>query len=47
MEIEAKFRVDDDQLFPALLGLSELGPFQLVAAAEPEDQRNVYFDTAD
>ncbi len=47
MEIEAKFQVDDDQLFPALLGLSELGPFQLVAAAEPEDQRNVYFDTAD
>jgi inorganic triphosphatase YgiF len=47
MEIEAKFRVEDDALFPALLGLRALGPFQLAAAPEPEDQRNVYFDTAD
>jgi inorganic triphosphatase YgiF len=47
MEIEAKFRVEDDALFPALLGLRALGPFQLDAAPEPEDQRNIYFDTAD
>lgn len=47
MEIEAKFRVDDDQTFPALLRLDALGSFQLAAADEPEDQRNVYFDTPD
>src|SRR5215211_441315 len=47
MEIEAKFRVDDDHIFPALLHLSSLGPFRLVVAPHPEDQRNVYFDTAD
>jgi inorganic triphosphatase YgiF len=47
MEIEAKFRVDDEQTFQQLLELSSLGPFQLVAEPEAEDQRNVYFDTAD
>jgi inorganic triphosphatase YgiF len=47
MEIEAKFRVDDEQIFPALLHLSSLGPFRLVVAPHPEDQHNVYFDTAD
>jgi inorganic triphosphatase YgiF len=47
MEIEAKFRVDDDQIFPALLHLSSLGPFELAVAPHAEDQRNVYFDTAD
>jgi inorganic triphosphatase YgiF len=47
MEIEAKFRVDDEQIFPALLQLSSLGPFKLVVAPHAEDQRNVYFDTAD
>lgn len=47
MEIEAKFRVADDHTFPALLALPAIGPFRLVAAPQPEDQRNVYFDTAD
>jgi inorganic triphosphatase YgiF len=47
MEIEAKFRVDDDALFPALLALPALGGVRLAAAPAPEDQRNVYFDTAD
>lgn len=47
MELEAKFRIDDDQIFPTLLGLKSLGPFNLEVAPHPEDQRNVYFDTAD
>jgi inorganic triphosphatase YgiF len=47
MEIEAKFRVEDDRTFHDLLRLSAIGPFRLVAASEPEDQRNTYFDTAD
>lgn len=46
MEIEAKFRVADDQTFPALLDLAQLGPFRLEAGGT-EEQRNVYFDTAD
>ena len=36
MEIEAKFRVEDDQTFPALLGLGALGSFRLVAAPRAE-----------
>jgi len=47
MEIEAKFRVDDDQTFPQLLALDAIGAFKLVAEPDAEDQRNVYFDTAD
>jgi triphosphatase len=47
MEIEAKFRIEDDQIFPALLRLNSLGPFGLVVAPHAEDQRNIYFDTAD
>jgi len=47
MEIEAKFRVDDEQTFPELLALDAIGPFKLVAEPDAEDQRNVYFDTAD
>ena len=47
MEIEAKFRVDDDQTFPQLLALNAIGPFTLAAEPDAEDQRNVYFDTAD
>ena len=47
MEIEAKFRVDDAQTFPQLLALGAIGPFKLVAEPDVEDQRNVYFDTAD
>ncbi|HEU5097888.1 MAG TPA: CYTH domain-containing protein [Roseiflexaceae bacterium] len=47
MEIEAKFRVDDNQTFQQLLELSSIGPFQLEAEPDAEDQRNVYFDTAD
>jgi triphosphatase len=47
MEIEAKFRVDDQQTFPQLLALDAIGPFKLTAEPDAEDQRNVYFDTAD
>src|SRR5438128_391247 len=47
MEIEAKFRVDDEQTFPQLLALETISPFKLVAEPDAEDQRNVYFDTAD
>lgn len=47
MEIEAKFRVDDEQTFAHLLALAAIGPFELIAAPEAEDQRNVYFDSAD
>ena len=47
MEIEAKFRVDDERTFADLLSLTALGPFRLAPAPAPEDQRNVYFDTAD
>jgi inorganic triphosphatase YgiF len=47
MEIEAKFRVDDVRTFQQLLELSSIGQFQLAAEPSAEDQRNVYFDTAD
>lgn len=47
MEIEAKFRIEDEQIFPALQHLSSLGSFDLVVAPSHEDQRNVYFDTTD
>jgi inorganic triphosphatase YgiF len=47
MEIEAKYRVDDQRTFEDLLSLAALGPFQLTPAPHPEDQRNTYFDTAD
>ncbi len=47
MEIEAKFRVDDEQTFPQLLALDAIGSFKLIAEPDAEDQRNVYFDTAD
>ena len=47
MEIEAKFRVDDERTFQQLLELRSIGPFRLAAEPEVEDQRNVYFDTAD
>lgn len=47
MEIEAKFRVEDDQVFPELLRLPSLGPFGLAPMPHAEDQRNVYFDTPD
>jgi inorganic triphosphatase YgiF len=47
MEIEAKFRVDDEQTFSQLLDLDTIGPFKLVAETDAEDQHNTYFDTAD
>jgi len=47
MEIEAKFRVDDEQTFSQLLALDAIGPFELIAESDAEDQRNIYFDTAD
>jgi inorganic triphosphatase YgiF len=47
MEIEAKFRIDDQRVFVELLGLAVLGPYRLSPKPEPEQQRNIYFDTAD
>jgi triphosphatase len=47
METEAKFRVEDDETFPRLMHLEAIGPFRLAAEPHVEDQRNVYFDTAD
>jgi inorganic triphosphatase YgiF len=47
VEIEQKYRVADDTTFPALLGLRTLGGYALRPEAEPERQRNAYFDTAD
>jgi inorganic triphosphatase YgiF len=47
MEIEAKFRIEDDHTFPELQRLEAIGLFRLVAEPHVEDQRNVYFDTAD
>src|SRR5438552_18813224 len=47
LEIEAKFRVDDDRVFPQLLGLTTIGPCRLVPSPATEEQRNRYFDTAD
>lgn len=47
MELEAKFRIEDDTIFPALLAMAALGPFQLHADPTPEDQHNSYFDTPD
>ncbi|HEU5016073.1 MAG TPA: CYTH domain-containing protein [Roseiflexaceae bacterium] len=47
MEIEAKFVVPDATMFSAVLQLEQLGAFRLVAEMEPEQQHNIYFDTAD
>lgn len=47
MEIEQKYRVDDDGLFLALLDLRELDDYMLHPAPEPEQQHNSYYDTAD
>ena len=47
MEIEAKFRVDDDDTFRQLLEVDTIGAFRLAPAPNPEEQRNTYFDTAD
>lgn len=47
MEIEAKFVVPDATVFAAVLQLEQLGAFRLVAGMEPEQQHNIYFDTAD
>jgi triphosphatase len=47
MEIEAKFRVDDERVFGDLPSQTALGPFRLAPAPDSEDQRNTYLDTAD
>src|SRR5512138_438057 len=47
MEIEAKFRVEDDRIFPELLSLGAIGSYRLSASDAAEEQRNVYFDTPD
>lgn len=46
-EIEAKFRVDDPQLFAVLLQTAQLGLYTLTPLPEPEQQHNTYFDTPD
>jgi len=47
MEIEAKFRVDDDTTFTTLRSMPDIGQYTLVALPEPQQQHNTYFDTAD
>lgn len=47
LEIEAKFRVDDDVTFSSLLHRATCGPFQFVPIAGVEQQHNTYFDTSD
>lgn len=46
-EIEAKFAVADQQTFEQLLLIEALGPFRLLPAPAPEQQYNIYYDTAD
>lgn len=45
LEIEAKFRVDDRQIFEQLLTLTSLGDATLTAQPEPELQHTTYYDT--
>lgn len=45
LEIEAKFRVDDRQIFEQLLALAGLGDAAFTAQAEPELQHTTYYDT--
>jgi inorganic triphosphatase YgiF len=45
LEIEAKYRVDDDLIFSTLPQLASLGHFQLIPALSAEQQHNTYFDT--
>lgn len=47
MEIEAKFRIDDPAAFTALAGLERAGDYTLAVAPHVEQQRNIYYDTAD
>jgi triphosphatase len=47
LEIEAKYRVDDDLIFSALPHLQSLGQFRFVPALSVEQQHNTYFDTPD
>lgn len=47
MEIEHKFRVDDEGVFPALRELRMAGPYTLHPEPEPERQHNIYLDTPD
>jgi inorganic triphosphatase YgiF len=47
MEIEAKFRVADRQIFTQLLSLATLGCTTLMPHAAPEQQHTIYFDTPD
>jgi inorganic triphosphatase YgiF len=46
MEIEAKFRVAAADL-PRLFRLRQLGAYMLSPTPEPEQQENIYYDTAD
>jgi inorganic triphosphatase YgiF len=47
LEIEAKFRVDDDLIFYWLPRLTSIGRFELTAEPTIEQQHNTYFDSAD
>jgi inorganic triphosphatase YgiF len=45
LEIEAKYRVDDDLIFSTLPRLASLGRFRFAPALGAEQQHNTYFDT--
>jgi inorganic triphosphatase YgiF len=47
MEIEAKFRVEDDHVFTTLPVLHSLGAYILHSDGYVEQQHNTYYDTAD
>jgi inorganic triphosphatase YgiF len=47
MEIEAKYRVADRQVFTELLKLTTLGHFNLIPHPDLEHQHNTYYDTSD
>ena len=46
MEIEQKYRVDDERVFEALRELRDLDGYTLHLHITPEQQHNIYFDTS-
>lgn len=46
-EIEAKYRIDDQQHFATLVQLPHLAGYRLQAAPAAEQQQNTYYDTAE
>lgn len=47
MEIEAKFRVDDQDIFSQLMALPSIEHFVLEAVLDSQQQQNTYYDTDD